>query len=209
MTYKQLMKSLDKITAYPMVLNFVTLMLIFIGLAFIVGLFCLYLMGLTAEEEKDKLNKKDKKFILWGTLICVIVVIASYFTRDNSVLSLKEKQTVKSSQVEKWEAGNDIQDYFITLPNNRSKIITAAPTEKVYSRSYHENGYNITIEDPYYPTVKISLFVKVGYVLNENRDNLGKDEPQESYLEYHIVPKTISHNYRKGTIIPTKAVLVR
>lgn len=205
MTYEKLMKSLDHVD----MTNFNILTALFGIIVIIVGFICLIGTNITITEDY-KSKSKVKKF-LFHTLVTVIFSAITLggvglfkHELDKPQLTIKEKQSkenANSYEINDWEDEN-VPKYLNQL------LLERTPIEKYSDTDKHDGTTEVTFVNPE-TNQKEKVDVDNEDIHKATRSSLSKDEPQETYLQYSIIPKKITYNYPKGKLVNIKLIYVK
>lgn len=204
MDYTQLIESLKQVDALSHNLDFITMILILVAKGGLFLFISIFVVSFFIKEEDAQTNRVVRNFIVCMIAFFIVIGVTGHLLRNHNSLTLKEKQTVYSDQVEEWENDYQMQDYLDTLPTKTSEIASIL----YVNDKKPEQGYNVTMKDPYNSKKKIKMYVEYLDVSQITKADVPKGKPRKSYIDYHILPQDISHHYKKGKVVPVEVVLV-
>lgn len=212
MTYTKLIESLDHIRAIDS--DSKLLFILFTIVSSILALLAVLNLVVIIKESKtlkrgngDKvpfrkaLYQKLKEYFLGFPCLLFATGVTLSFAisfHNMSVMTLEMKQTMRSTEVANWESGKDFKAYLKSLPIHQMAI----DEDEIKSTNF---GVEVPIS---YKGGTEDSYIDTKDVYKVRKEELRKDEPKHTYLEYIVIPKNITYNYQKGKIIPLKLVQV-
>lgn len=214
MTYDKLMQSLDNLVVRdPYVITFEVLWGFLFLTTLIIFYACLHLIIRESKQLRmgdgskvpfikalPKKLKENEVALLLTTMVGVIALGGVFYFYNKGTYTLEDKQTYSSSKITDWEQGKDFKSYLKTLPVQKTEV-TLIDSD---SDSHTPSTSAVIVLGGSKQKVTVSL----KDVYKVRKENLRKDEPKSTYLEYIVIPKKITYNYPKGKVIPLKLVQV-
>lgn len=208
MTYVELMKSLDKLEVFML-----TPVLFAFGILLVLGsLGCIIVILCNMIRDKKTSGKvKDMYTSVFALILLSILAVCSTQLLDTKYLHFKlnlaEKQSEENandSKILAWEK-EYIPKYTANLPIEKVPIVK-------YSDTKEEDGDDtktkVLIVNPQ-TNKKEEVTIENKDIHEVTKASLDEDEPKQTYVQYAVLPKTITYKYPKNKKVDKKLIYVK